>query len=220
MAIYAILAVEFFATFGQDGVYYTYYTVEWMEDGVRMSREYNKTVDAITARGLTYGEEYYGTFTRAFYTMWQILTGESWSEAIVRPLMFGWRDGGALSATLIAIFFCSFLVICAIVLINVVVAVLLEKMVGPPEEPEKEDESEADDLIDPLAESAGNITRVHPIDAPAAAAMKDGGDLSVTARLVEVELKLERLLAVEKKVDRVLALLEQRDGGLLMSSGS
>ncbi|CAK0865991.1 unnamed protein product [Prorocentrum cordatum] len=64
---------------------------------------------AITARGNLYGEEYYGTFAAALFTLLQVLTGESWSEAGVRPPIHlallllrpagpphGGRDGGFL----------------------------------------------------------------------------------------------------------------------------
>ena len=69
-----------------------------------MDASHNTTnlVPALTARGLPYGYEYFGSFTKAYYTMWQILTGESWSEAVVRPIVFGWRDGGIISPLLIA----------------------------------------------------------------------------------------------------------------------
>ena len=65
----------------------------------------------------------------------QVLTGESWSEVVVRPLLFGWHDAGSPSGTAIVLFFTLFLIICAIVLINVVVAVLLEKMVDDATDP-------------------------------------------------------------------------------------
>ena len=66
-----------------------------------MSQNATIRVPTITARGIPYGYEYFGSFSKAFYTMWQILTGESWSEAVVRPLMFGYTDGGVLSAALV-----------------------------------------------------------------------------------------------------------------------
>lgn len=62
------------------------------------------------------------------------MTSESWSEVVVRPLLFGWRS--ALGAGL---FYVSFILLMQIVLTNVIVAVLLEKMVGD----DGADESEA-----------------------------------------------------------------------------
>ena len=33
-------------------------------------------------------QEYYGTFARSLYSLFQVLTGESWSEAVARPVVF------------------------------------------------------------------------------------------------------------------------------------
>ena len=74
-------------------------------------------------------------FFKALYTLFQVLTGESWSEAIARPLL-EWSPWAT------AVYFVSFILINGVVLINVVVAVLLEKMVDDePEEEEEEDET-------------------------------------------------------------------------------
>ena len=86
-------------------------------------------ISAMTSRGYTIGDEYYGTFGRALFTLFQVLTGESWSEAIVRPLLFGFAPDSSLSPTFVVGFFVSFLLLMQIVLINVVVAVLLDKFV-------------------------------------------------------------------------------------------
>merc|ERR1719428_1840025 len=72
--------------------------------------------------------------------MFQVLTGESWSEAVARPLLSSEDKGLSMTAT---VFFCSFVFINGVVLINVVVAVLLEKVVQdepPPGEQEEEAE--------------------------------------------------------------------------------
>merc|ERR1740123_1409172 len=66
--IYAVLAVD---------LYSDYYVM------VNPSDPDNQDV---TARGEKYSEEYYGTFFKALYTLFQILTGESWSEMGVRPI--------------------------------------------------------------------------------------------------------------------------------------
>ena len=39
-----------------------------------------------------YGQEYWGNFMKSLYTLFQVLTGESWSEAVARPILFGWLD--------------------------------------------------------------------------------------------------------------------------------
>lgn len=126
MCIYAILGVEFFRLFGDGGHFVN-------EDG--------KKVGLTTSRGQDYGWEYFGNFPKSLYTMFQVLTGESWSEVVARPLIHG-ED--ALQSTAFALFFVSFVVLNAIILINVVVAVLLEKMVddGSADEAPDDDESE------------------------------------------------------------------------------
>ena len=99
MCIYAILGVDFFHLTGDDGGITTYNEnvrrglCNETEDGrtvyVDDGNDYlagedcslTQTFSSETARGFTYGEEYYGTFFRALYTLFQVLTGESWSEA-------------------------------------------------------------------------------------------------------------------------------------------
>ena len=108
MCIYAILGVDLFGKHGLGGFY---------------KNSNGDLVELQTLRGMTYGEEYYGTFFRSLYTLFQVLTGESWSEMIARPLVFGYGMEWAG-----ALFYVSFILICGIVLINVVVAVLLDKM--------------------------------------------------------------------------------------------
>ena len=85
MMIYAIIAVEYFAQLGQgcegreeaggpDGrcfglaPYNTFITFN--DDGT------NQTLSAQTDRGFAFGWEYYGTFTRALFTLFQVMTGE------------------------------------------------------------------------------------------------------------------------------------------------
>jgi len=100
---------------------------------VTVDDEGNHTLSSITGRGYHHGWEYYGTFMRALYTLFQVMTGESWSEAIARPLLFA----SSLDATLVGIFFVSFILLTQIVMTNVVVAVLLDKFVEDnPNQPE------------------------------------------------------------------------------------
>eukprot|EP00931_Biecheleriopsis_adriatica_P009820 TRINITY_DN110906_c0_g1_i1.p1 TRINITY_DN110906_c0_g1~~TRINITY_DN110906_c0_g1_i1.p1 ORF type:complete len:432 (-),score=94.67 TRINITY_DN110906_c0_g1_i1:261-1556(-) len=115
MSIYAILGVEFFLEFGADGSY---------------TNEGGTVVPLETARGLRYGYEYWGNFGKALYTLFQVLTCESWSEMVARPMLH--TSSLPLSA-MVAIYFITFNIVVGIVLVNVAVAVLLEKMVddGP-----------------------------------------------------------------------------------------
>ena len=162
ISIYSILAVEFFYKFDQHIVvvgnetqvecyYYNY-----GRDAVDGELE---RVYSVTPRGLCFSEEYYGTFFRAWYSLFQILTGDSWSEVLARPVIFGWDDfvspmtdpetgevtmDNSVSNTISTIYFMTFVLINSFVLINVVVAVLLDKMVSANDEgveEEEEDES-------------------------------------------------------------------------------
>jgi hypothetical protein len=111
MCIYAILGVEFFRLYGEGG---------------KFKNAQGNDQELVTARGLDFGWEYFGNFPKSLYTMFQVLTTESWSEAIARPLIM---MDDPLEGTAYAFFFVSFVIVCGIILINVVVAVLLEKMV-------------------------------------------------------------------------------------------
>ena len=163
MAIYAILAVDYFRTFG--GSYAplpggalpagaevcasgenkatsgghgcaSYTTIFAREFPEYINGTFgNATHTALSHRGYVIGDEYYGTFSRALFTLFQVLTGDSWAEVIVRPLLFGYNNAGAMSATFVGVFFSSYLLLMQIVLINVVVAVLLDKFVA--DDPEK-----------------------------------------------------------------------------------
>jgi len=112
MSIYAILAVEFYYEIGDD------------------CKQTGGDDRFLTARGYCAGEEYFGTFTKSLYSFFQVLTGESWSEAVARPAIWFYYDD-PIRAVGSGLFFVSYVLITAFVLTNVVVAVLLDKMVDP-----------------------------------------------------------------------------------------
>merc|ERR1719487_936221 len=114
ICIFAIIAVDRFRDYGVGGFYYN---------------EGGKKVEFQTSRGQDYGFEYFGDFGKALYTMFQVLTGESWAEAITRPLF---NSNSPTTSTGSAIFFVFFVLLNGVVLINVVVAELLEKFVDDP----------------------------------------------------------------------------------------
>ena len=120
-----MLAVDFFGEFGQEPCMGDTTGIE--DDANCWLGVNNQTIALTTPRGLTYGEEYYSTFSRALFTLFQVLTGESWAEVVARPLVF--VNGGL--AYVSVLYHVSFIILCGIVLVNVVVAVLLEKMVDP-----------------------------------------------------------------------------------------
>ena len=93
------------------------------------------------------------------------MTGESWAEMVARPIMDEYASA--------ALYFVSYILVTSIVLVNVVIAVLLEKMVD-------QDEEEDDDEGDAAAEGDGGAL------APPGAAAGDDGFPSA-AFLSEVE---------------------------------
>jgi len=159
--IYAILAVELFREFGEGGVYYVHDSTTGT----------NVTIDAISSRGYVHGIEYYGTFMRALYTLFQVMTGESWSEAVVRPLLFGLYEN---SAWTVGFFFVSFIILTQTVLINVVIAVLLDKFSEAPDDAENAaletrlaslDHKEiSDDISSKLDKLIGKMEKLDTID--------------------------------------------------------
>jgi hypothetical protein len=66
MMIYAILAVEYFSPLGQEFGEHPYGTY------VTYSNGQAHNISAVTDRGYIYGNEYFGTFTRALYTLFQV----------------------------------------------------------------------------------------------------------------------------------------------------
>ena len=116
--IYAILAVELFRDFGINGTY--------MTDDLGSIRH---VVDSTTPRGYTHGIEYYGTYSRAMYTLFETMTGDSNFEALARPLTFGLYQRSVFT---VSFFFVSFIILTSMVMSNVVVAVLLDQFVAPP----------------------------------------------------------------------------------------
>jgi len=80
-----------------------------------------------TSRGSCFGSEYYGNFLLSFYTMFQIITGESWSEAAVRPVThFYCNEGSLFECFGVCGFFISFICVTSIVLLNVFAVCLVD----------------------------------------------------------------------------------------------
>jgi len=134
ISIYSILAVEFWSLYGRGG---------------SVANELGEHFSTDTVRNMAFGEELFGNFPKALFTMFQVLTGDSWAEGVVRPLLHGEE---VLVSIGVAIFFVTFILLNSVILINVVVAVLLEKMVEQEEPtpampvPQPEITKERDDL--------------------------------------------------------------------------
>ena len=69
---------------------------------------------------------HFNTFSTSIFTMFQVLTGDSWSSVVARPLsavMAGYPN----VHTDVALFFVSYILVCGFFVFNVVIAVLLDK---------------------------------------------------------------------------------------------
>jgi hypothetical protein len=190
-AIYAILAVELFRGFGAGGYYETYDDVS--DDTL--------VISSLTKRGYIYGMEYYGTFSRAMYTLFQVQSGESWSEAVARPLIFGLTSTGGGENPIVLTYFYSFRILMKVVMLNVVVAVLLDSFGEGDGEDEDDMVDDVDDVIDePTAPSAAAMTTAPPPAPPAPPATAPVASTVISA---EAMTKLEKLLG---KVDELGSL--------------
>mmetsp|Transcript_17628 Transcript_17628/g.21119 ORF Transcript_17628/g.21119 Transcript_17628/m.21119 type:complete len:447 (-) Transcript_17628:623-1963(-) len=178
--IYAILAVELFRDFGSGGYYYTTPLNE-------TDPNYEEPIPSITPRGYVHGLEYYGTFMRALYTLFQVMTGESWSEAVARPLLFGLYQNNAFT---VGFFFTSFIILMQMVMINVVVAVLLENFVtDSPEDEEEEEALEMEYIEDMKREEPAAAVMAPPVPEPAPAAPASGSSMDALEAKMDLLLK-------------------------------
>jgi len=88
--------------------------------------------------------EFFGDFMRAMFSMWQIMTMDSWASQIGREIIFKHNMPMA------ALFFISFTFICGIIMTNVVVAILLEKYLDATNKANGEEEDGEADVMAPL----------------------------------------------------------------------
>ena len=155
MSIYAILATEFFSHLGMgtdSSGPWDYTTV--LQEGVPPNEEYeNQLTTSLSVRKLPYGQEYWGTFFRSMYSLFQVMTGESWCEMVVRPAIFGYDS---YNAVVPAMFFVSWVIIAQVVLLNVVIAVLLDKFSGDDSSQAKPPAAQVPDPAGPGDELAAN----------------------------------------------------------------
>ena len=73
--------------------------------------------------------EYFGDLGRSFFTLFQMMTGESWSEAIARPTMqiypYAW------------VYFISFIIIVSFIVLNIIIGVIVNSVDEIKEQKEK-----------------------------------------------------------------------------------
>lgn len=85
--------------------------------------------------------EEFGNFLKSMYTMWQIMTMDSWSSGIARVLIF------EKNMPMASVFFISYVFIAGIVMTNVVVAILLDKYLEAIDNDKKAEQQEKQDAL-------------------------------------------------------------------------
>ena len=77
------------------------------------------------------GQDLFGNFHRSMFTFFQIMTGDSWASMVVRSLVEEQESSGrGTDPRSIYFFFVSFVLIAGVVLVNIVVAVLLDEFIN------------------------------------------------------------------------------------------
>jgi hypothetical protein len=141
LAIYAVCGVNFFRI--------VYLPEEDLDGDAPGSPAYDPVMDCsaagshtplplFTGRAICFGEDYYGTFMASMYTLFQVLTGESWSEAIARPHIHFYKERDSPDSMAgAAMFYVSFYLLNTVVLMNIIIALLIDGMAQKPatEEP-------------------------------------------------------------------------------------
>ncbi|CAK0879264.1 unnamed protein product [Prorocentrum cordatum] len=128
MCIFAVLAVDIFSGVysgeASDSDKCTYDSGDY---GICLAQCTENESVGITPRGHCWGYEYYGTFGKAFYTLFQITTGESWSEAGIRPALMFFRGDGVVIKLVLMLLVFMYVIVTSWIMLNVVVTVLLDK---------------------------------------------------------------------------------------------
>ena len=126
------------------------------------------------------------------------MTGESWSEAIARPLIFGQYENAAVAS----IFFVSFILLTQVVLINVVVAVLLDNFTAGEDDAEPA-EVDGQALLDRMADADKPVLA----ETSTAKALPLGMSRSLPPPKSSDE-KMDRILEVLERLERRVSTIE------------
>jgi hypothetical protein len=157
--------------------------------------------------------QYYGTFSRSLFTLLQVFTGESWSEAVTRPLIFGYSGLAG------SIFYVSFIMLFQFVLVQVVVAVLLDKILPGDAASET---SPASEQI-PEGEFAAGKLLSDPVELPrpsvpnlvSGEALRKANEMLKTLR-EDLEEVSNAIQAVHVRKVQLESMLEQHSPGVLV----
>ena len=154
-----------------------------------------------TSRGNEYGDEYWGTWAKALYTLFQVWTFESWSEAIARPLIF---QNNTFVSTTAVVFFPLYSLINTVFLLNVLASIFVDVVTS---NSERERVREEQDRIAAL-EAEAVAEKMEKLDMDDRVALKSVmfvKKLKARAKARDVPTRL-RLL--EAKIDALANLLQ------------
>merc|ERR1719461_2691841 len=91
---------------------------------------------------------FFGDFLKAVLSLLQIMTFDSWSSGIARPVILS-DQGGAVAA----IYFISYVFIASIIMANVLIALLLDEFMNTSSEASNEDDEDENEGLDKLVEA-------------------------------------------------------------------
>lgn len=149
MCIFSVLAVDIFSgVYSREASNDDKHRYDYGDYSIYLANCTEEHAVGVTPRGYCWGFEYYGTFGKAIYTLFQITTGESWSEAGIRPALMYFREenfGVVTKLSLMFLVFC-YVIVTSWIMLNVVVTVLLDKFSSF--ESQSEEAKEPKDLRD------------------------------------------------------------------------
>jgi len=125
---------------------------------------------------------YFGTFMKAMFTMWQVMTMDSWASNIARAVVF--REDCEM-CQYAGVYFLSYVFCCGIIMTNVVVAILLEKYLEATSKADEEEEEELEAAAAALAaaEAAGT-----PVKAKLERGKSSGSGLNKNAQRKSIKI--------------------------------
>jgi len=229
ISIYALIGVEFYYQFGTDNATELGFPEDPDSPQCGYANVEGVMVSSVSARQICYGSEYYGTFTRAWFSLFQVLTGESWAEVVARPIIFGWEDYGPVSVFISALYFISFVLVNSFILFNVFVAVLLDKVVSGGEEDEgaegaegadvalefalsQQEKQEKEEGLESAAKSATKSSTTGGEEAEAAAQQHEAGSPASSTPRGEPHAKMSTAQMLEKMLQLQYGMQAQAAG--------
>merc|ERR1712070_368857 len=153
--------------------------------------------------GQAVGPECFGNFFKAMFTMWQVMSMDSWASGIARPILFAdnygnqtWApaapSGGSQAVS--ALFFISYTFIAGIIMTNVVVAILLEKYLDATSKVDADDEDVVSEPAQPAPSEQKETSAIAVADNAVSVVVDHGKRANLRSLTDEQLVKLIRSL--------------------------